>query len=104
MSRTRFARSAAVFSAAALAVVLTACAPGAGGGASRFPEDVRANFIASCAAGPGADEALCRACYELIEQRYTLEEFEALDRAVAQGTASEEDLQELVDIVMQCAN
>lgn len=78
----------------ALALAVAACTGGAG-----YPEEARARFMQSCRIGGGTQEQ-CRCVLDKVQQRYTYEEFQALERDIA---GSDRPPSEYVQLAQSCA-
>ena len=70
---------------------------GCGGGPpTPYPEEVVEAFVVSCRTN--ADEAVCKCAIDLIQRRWSLDEFKAYEARVAKGEVPKE----LVDSVADC--
>jgi hypothetical protein len=87
-------RTARVVFAAGCAVLLaTACSRRG----NDYPPEVVANFLRACRSR--ASEGSCRCSLEKIQQRYTADEYRALEGSVA---ATRQAPKELLDIIAAC--
>jgi hypothetical protein len=80
-----------------MALAVAAC----GGGGEDYPAEVAEPFLSSCTAG-GTSEAVCQCALDKLEEEYSLEEFTEESTAFAQGSASEEFSQDIVQFSLQC--
>lgn len=100
MQPMRADRTMALVTLAGISMTLISCSAST---PNKFPAQVRENFVVSCAAQPGAGEALCGRCLELLEEQYDLDEFLELDTAIRLGTASRADSDKLTSIMIECS-
>ena len=80
----------------AVAFLFLAAACGSGG-EQRYPDEVRRDYLDSCAAG-GSGQAYCDCTLEFFEQRYTFAELEDLVEAVDRS----ERLDEFLAVIAAC--
>lgn len=78
-------------------LVMAAC----GGRGEDYPPEVAEPFLSSCTAG-GTSEAVCQCALDKLEEEYSLEEFTEESTAFAQGSASEEFSQDIVQFSVEC--
>lgn len=115
--KSNLARIFAAIGSLVLAASLAACSPAASEPATdtsapapapaaseEYPAEIRANFVASCAAQPGASEEMCNQCFEVVQQEFSYDEFIDLDTAIRNGTATQADTDKLTGVLAQCAN
>ena len=88
---------------AGLALALGACGDDDGGGSEsskageKYPEEVRNNFLTSCDEQPNAPRSVCECSLEKIEAKYSLDEFEKIDKAQREGEPLPKDIQTIVE-------
>jgi hypothetical protein len=83
---------------AALVVVSVACD---GGDSKKYPDEVRKNFLDTCTTS-GANEKQCRCALEKLEGKFSLQQFQDLEKRITAGDASAEA--EIAPLVTQCRN
>ena len=104
-SRTSHRRAKAILAAGLLATAFAACgedeqdtAPGATQQAGRpYPEEVRANFVASCEKTSNGNTAYCECTLDELQKTMSLEEFMRYDVAVRRDAQRPADLQAQVE-------
>lgn len=67
-----------------------------------YPRELIATFINMCAAQVGMSRAICTCAAEAVQVRWTLDEFVALQRELAAGTASNGEKQQIADVTTTC--
>ena len=95
---------------AAAALLLAACGDddkssgggGDGGGekssqaGNKYPDQIRNNFLTSCDSQPNAPRAVCECALNKIEEKYSLDEFEKIDKAQREGEPLPKDISKIV--------
>lgn len=81
---------------AALLLLATACG---GGSAHEYPDEVVDNFIHACTAR-GASDDECTCSLDELQQRYSAEEYSALEAKINRG--DEKATKELGDVAASC--
>ncbi len=81
---------------ALLVACLAVLASGCNRKESTFPEEIAANFLRTCRARGGSD-ASCRCSLDQLEQRFTVEEYRALETRLVPGATIPEELGRIAD-------
>ena len=89
---------------AAAALAFAACGDDDGGDSGEsakagepYPQEVRDNFLTSCDEQPNAPRSVCECSLEKIEEKYSIEEFERIDKAQREGEPLPNDIQTMVE-------
>ena len=78
-----------IFGAIILAsTILTGCGPKK----NDYPSDVTQNFMNSCEETSGGDQKMCSCLLDKIQEKYTFEEFSAIEVKMQAGQTPEEFL------------
>lgn len=72
------------------------------GSSHTYPTPLITSFVNMCAAAVGMSRPMCQCAAEAVQERWTLDEFIALQRALAAGTASNGEKQQIADITTAC--
>ena len=83
---------------AALVLISAGCS---GGDSKKYPEEVRKNFLETCTTS-GANDKQCNCALEKLEAKFTLEQYQDLNRRIVAGEAAAEA--ELSPLVSECRN
>jgi hypothetical protein len=87
-------RTARLFLATGCALLLVAACQRRG---NEYPPEVVENFLRAC--GGRASESACRCSLEKVQERYTADEYRALEARIA---ATRQVPKELLDIIAAC--
>lgn len=83
----------------AMVVVVAASVACSGGDDKKYPDEVRKSFLSTCAASNGSEKQ-CGCALEKLEAKYSLKQFQDLEKRITSGDATAET--ELGPIVSSC--
>ena len=81
------------------AVAVVASVACSGGDSNKYPDDVRKNFMSSCTSSGGNDKQ-CTCALEKLEGKFSLKQFQELEKRITSGDASAES--EVGPLVSAC--